>query len=79
MAEIEAPARSSLGVPLPAHEAMRLEQLERLGLDGWGREPSGAFFVDMKPRAGEEPERFHGETLHVAIGRALRARSGGRP
>lgn len=61
---------SPLGIPLDNHQLARMEELHRLhgeAYGGWGRNAMGVFFVDIGPR------RFHGETLHEAIGAALRA------
>lgn len=56
-------------VPLSDLHLRRIRQLEELGAyEGWGEEGRGGLvFVD------HDGQRFHGPTLHVALGRALRA------
>lgn len=64
-----------MGVPLDGHTVKRLEQLERLvgssRYQGWAREPSGQFRIDVLH--GDDVVGYRGDTLHVAIGLALRA------
>jgi hypothetical protein len=69
---------NGLGLPLSLLHVRRLEELEQLvgryRFGGWGRYgASGLFFVDV----GDT--RFQGETLHLAIGAAMRAAQGARP
>lgn len=57
-----------LGLPLDAHQVRRLERLREFDpLAGWGVDAAGEIFVDASGR------RFHGKTLHGAIGEATRA------
>lgn len=60
-----------LGLPLSDLHLRRIEQLEEVAgpgrYQGWGREGDvGAFCVDVAE------ERYRGETLHEALGAALR-------
>ena len=69
---------NGLGLPLSLLHLRRLEELERLvgryRFGGWGRYgAAGLFFVDV----GDT--RYQGETLHLAIGAAMRAARGTRP
>jgi hypothetical protein len=73
---------------LDAHHLCRLAELEQLvghRYLGWGRSEAGLVFVDVledgvlledvKPN-GSGVDRFTGQTLHSAIGAALRAARG---
>lgn len=78
--EPRARRRSFLGLPLDALQLARIEQLERLvgpeRYRGWGRvDFRGAFFVDVLDSTGEL-DRFYGNTLHLALGEAIRAAKG---
>lgn len=55
-------------LPLDAHQVRRLERLRELDpMASWGLDAAGEVHVDA---AGV---RYQGDTLHQAIGRALRA------
>ena len=66
-----------MGIPLTGLSDLHLDRIARLeelagegGYGGWGREAEGPFFVDADGR------RFYGNTLHGALGEALRALGG---
>ncbi len=77
-------------LPLSLLHIARIDRLVQLvgdRYDGWGKEPDGGpFFVDVlerdtapgPPGSGIGVDRFRGETLHVALGEALRAARGTR-
>lgn len=64
-------------IPLTDLHLSRLAELERLvgreRFQGWAIEPSGVRRVDVAGTSG-----FYGETLHLALGAALRALGGER-
>lgn len=69
-----------LGIPVDPFVLARLEALEKVSdcSATWGRAADGRFFVDLVDLFGELRGRHHGESLHLAVGEALR-RVGGHP
>ncbi len=72
-----APRRPARLLPLDGLYLRRIAELEQLvgegAYHGWGRDgrAGGLFFVDVGD--AQDPDRFHGETLHLALGAAIRA------
>jgi len=66
-----------LGLPLSDHQVEQLREIEQASgaRPGWGRDGRGLFFVDVL--VDQEEVRYRGETLHLALGAALRAARGG--
>jgi hypothetical protein len=72
-----ASSRLPMGLPLDTHQLARLAEIEQLvgaRYQGWGQTGAGrTFFVDVIDPVVDRCVRFEGETLHLAIGRALEA------
>ena len=72
-------ARPDRLLPLDNHYLRRIGVLEKLvGRErylGWGRE-AGGFFVDVRAVEGQAVARHLGQTLHLALGAAIRAAKG---